>query len=137
MPAEAHAPAPWRHPVFHEMRQRIEELEEENRQLRDALVPVAWLPRAWRLSPAETRLVVALAQAEGPLTHNRARLAAGSIDRTPSEETMEVHVSRARTKLRPLGIQIINVRAVGLVISAEGRAIVRQGIEAVASGRLT
>lgn len=136
MRAEAHAPAPWRHPVFHEMRHKIEELEEENRQLREALVPTPCLPRAWRLTPAQTRMVVALAQAAGVLSRLRLGYAVGCFDRDPSDKTLAVHIARARTKLRPFGIEIRAIKGVGLIISPEGRVIVLQALDAVASGSL-
>lgn len=137
MRAESSPPVPWRHPVFHEMRLRIEELEEENRHLREVIVPTDHLPRAWRLTPAQTRLVVALARADGVLSRIRIGYAVGCYDRDPSDKTLAVHIARARSKLRPFRIEIQAIKGIGLLISADGRAIVLRALEAVASGRLT
>lgn len=137
MRVESHPPAPWRHPVFHELRQQITTLEEENRKLREALAPTATLPRAWGLTPAQTRLVVALARADGILSRIRIRYAVGCFDREPTDKTLEVHISRARAKLRPFGIEIRAFYGVGLMLSPQGRATVKEALDAVASGSLT
>lgn len=134
MPIRQDVPRPWRHPAFAEMRREMEELREENRQLRGLIAPVAWLPRSWRLTPAETRLVVALANTSGPLGRERARLVIGSMVREPGEQSLDVHISRARSKCRAFGVEIRTIRYVGLFLAPQGRQIVREALDAVAAG---
>lgn len=114
--------------------QRIAALEEEVRYLQDILRPHATLPASWNLTKAQTRLVVAIAQAQGCLTYVGVRQAVANIPDEVSDKTLEVHLFRARRKIRPFGVEIHTVRGIGLTMAPEGRAIVRQALAAVAAG---
>lgn len=113
---------------------RIRDLEEENRWLRERIAPSDMLPMHWGLSKAQTRLVVAVAQAPGCLKKDTVRLALGQIDRDVSDKVLEVQLVYARRLMAAVGVEILTVHGVGLTMSPESRAIVREALAAVRAG---
>ncbi|QGY05557.1 helix-turn-helix domain-containing protein [Methylobacterium mesophilicum SR1.6/6] len=83
-------------------------LLEQVRQLEEALAPAAILPRSWRLTSTEERLLCAL-RAVGPnvLHHERAMLALyGMLDEAPQQKILDVLVCKIRRKLMEAQAQI-------------------------------
>lgn len=118
-----------------QLRQRVADLEEENQYLRAIIAPVDVLPRAWKLSASGTRLVIALARAQGCLSRERVRLAASTFDRDFTDGSLEILLVRTRRALARQGIEIRAVRAVGLIMPPESRAIVLDALAAVTQAR--
>lgn len=114
-----------------QLRQRIELLEEENRQLRELLVPVETLPKIWGLSRSETRMVIAIARAKGCLSKDRIRIAIGAFRYDPGDKTLEVLLLRARRKLASFGVIIHTVHGVGLTMTPANRLIVLKALDAI------
>lgn len=83
-------------------RERLEELEEEVRQLRELLLPVFIPPEEWELTPAEVDVLRLLAT-RSFVTKD---IAAVAID--VDAKTLAVLISRLRRKVR--GIEIKNQR---------------------------
>ncbi|MBE7198377.1 MAG: helix-turn-helix domain-containing protein [Parafilimonas terrae] len=83
-------------------------LLEQVRQLEEALAPKAILPRTWRLTATEERLLRAL-RAVGPnvLHHERAMLALyGMLDEAPQQKILDVLICKIRRKLMEAQAQI-------------------------------
>lgn len=135
MPAEARLPEPWRHPAFHELRARIETLEEENRQLRAALKPELAFPRAWRLSRQQAAVLGCLYAKPGYHTLARLHVAILGADSENDPYHVRTLISLARPKLRAVGIEIVTVHCQGYALAPEGRAVVDEALAAIAAGR--
>lgn len=76
-------------------------LREHIRQLEEALAPTSILPRAWRLTATEERLLRAL-RAVGPnvLHHERAMLTLyGMLEDAPQQKILDVMICKIRRKL--------------------------------------
>jgi len=83
-------------------------LLEQVRQLEEALAPTSILPRTWRLTKTEERLLRAL-RAVGPnvLNHERAMLALyGMWDDAPEQKILDVLICKIRRKLMEEQAQI-------------------------------
>ncbi len=116
------------------LRGRIEELEEENRQLKDLLSPPVSFPIAWRLSPQECRLLSALFTHER-LSHDVARAALQSRSDTPCQSLVSANICHLRRKLKPMGIEIINIAWFGYAITQASRPIIRGALHETDSYR--
>ena len=81
------------------LRDRVEVLEEELRQLREAQQPVASFPISWRLTKTEENLLFILYSVTGWITRERLSelLYAASHDVQP--DSLQVYVCRLRRKL--------------------------------------
>lgn len=107
--------------------ERVELLEEENRQLRDAMrcTETARFPAKWNLSGAEKRVLTSLINAQGGF---RARevlfTAARRWESTGNNHLLEVIICRLRKKMKPLGVTIHTIRGEGYKIDADSKAIV-------------
>lgn len=76
-------------------------LREHVRQLEEALAPTAILPRSWRLTATEERLLRAV-RAVGPnvLHHERAMIILyGMLDDAPQQKILDVLICKLRRKL--------------------------------------
>jgi two-component system cell cycle response regulator CtrA len=107
--------------------ERVEFLEEENRQLRDAMrcTETARFPAKWNLSPGEKRVLTSLIGAQGGFRSNEVLFAAARRwDSTGSGNLVSVIVCRLRQKLKPFGITIHTVHGEGYKIDPESKAIV-------------
>lgn len=83
-------------------------LRETVRQLEEALAPTTILPRSWRLTSTEERLLRAV-RAVGPnvLHHERAMLALyGMIEDAPQQKILDVLICKVRQKLLHAQAQI-------------------------------
>lgn len=117
--------------VERQLRDRIEELEEELRQAKEAVWPSDKLPVEWKLQPATHKLVISLYKASGGyLSHDQLYHAV----RTYSEECdpkliVAQQVMRARQKLEPFGIEIKSRWGSGYELPVASRAIIKAAIE--------
>lgn len=101
---------------------RINELEAENAQLRDALGSSWESPLEWGLSRMETRFVGVLMRTK---VATRERLM-GSLwadaDEAPGGKIVDVMASKIRKKLRPHGLNIKNKSGVGFYLAETDKA---------------
>ena len=90
------------------LRERIEILEEENRQLREALMPTITFPLGWQLQPQARCLLSAVrAAAPGYLTWARAGIAVYGFDEPDhAKRILQQTLCRARHRLREIGVEI-------------------------------
>lgn len=98
------------------LRDRVDELEEANRQLIQAFMPMLAFPREWGLSRSEHRLLAALYQAPASTyVPNSALHVAISGLGAESDPLPIIRVSmvRLRKKLRPHGLTIETVWGLG------------------------
>ncbi len=90
-----------------QLRDRIEVLEEENRQLREQLVPAIALPKAWGMTGMEARLLLAIrAVSPNLLTRHRAMLALYGFEDGPTGNSLECFLTHARQKLTAAGVAV-------------------------------
>ena len=114
-----------------ELRERIDELEETVRQLRDELVPQKfrlWFPREWKLTTKEA-LVLAFVMARSPEMAKRESVLTncfGGVDDDPPDiKIVDVYIYKLRTKLKPLGIDIETVWGNGYAMSRRDADLLR------------
>lgn len=89
-------------------RVRIEELEEELRQMRESLAPPAiTFPMHWKLTPAQRRLLSAFIKTPF-LTHEQCAVALALNPVIDPDGLVKVQISKARRKIERMGLQIIN-----------------------------
>lgn len=106
---------------------RIDELEEEVRQLRNLLAPVRVFPSAWKLTRQESAFLSALMQRA---VNARALLAEAMRPSSSSdcrfegipEKQVDVIACRVRKKLAALEIKIETIRGLGFSLPARDRA---------------
>ncbi|GJD65146.1 helix-turn-helix domain-containing protein [Methylobacterium frigidaeris] len=116
------------------LRERVEELEEEVRQLRAMMSPRLHLPATWNLTPAMRRILSTLmARAPGIVTHDHLLEVCMSDQRRndpPSIETPKVQICKMRPKLAQLvpGATIETAWGEGYWISLESAALIREAI---------
>lgn len=118
------------------LRERIGELEEENRQLKAALKPSVCFPAAWKLWPREAKILAALYASPGLVTYESLRIAMVGIRGDAPENMVQVYMCRMRPKVAPFGIEFRVVRGAGLVLAPQSRAVITAAVAAVASGEL-
>lgn len=114
------------------LRDRIEELEEELRQLKDSLKPKSefytLFPRDWQLTKTQARYLGLLYKTPGMVTRERILTVANGPGHNLFEKTVDVHMYLLRKKLRPHGITIDVVRGVGFELSDQSRARVQRAM---------
>ena len=98
------------------LRERIGELEEENRQLREALKPSHAWPSAIRNAVDRAVLSMLLARSPNIVTHDR--LMAHSIPLDWESRTIRWVIWRLRKNLAPLDIEIKNILGEGYYLDA-------------------
>ena len=118
------------------LRERVGELEEENRQLKAALKPSICFPASWKLWPREAKLLAALYASPGCVSYESLRLAMVGTRGDAPENMVQVYMCRMRPKVAPLGIEFRVVRGTGVVLQPHSRPIVTAAVAAVASGEL-
>lgn len=114
---------------------RIEELEEEVRQLRKELVPDIHLPRRWGIHKVQSTVLLSLYSA--PDGHRRTSallLAMEHAGFKPSIDTLKVYISQLRAVLGPHGIEIKTDWGVGYHITPASRSLLTLAIEAARAG---
>lgn len=109
------------------MRERIEELEEECRQLREMLVPPVTFPYDLGLSKIENDILAfILARAPNVALKNRILYA---VWRDPDDaadlKTINVHICKIRRKLAPFGVAITVAWGEGYFLHSAAAAILR------------
>ncbi len=105
-----------------------EQLREEVRQLKEALAIIIAgeehpFPKSWRLDPMKTRLLRALLREKW--CSRQKLLIAMYFDREwplGPQKSLDVQISILRSRLKPLGVAIINHVREGYSISPEHRA---------------
>ena len=91
-----------------QLRDRIDELEEEVRQLRRQLLPVIALPTAWGLTRKEAQLLRALRAASPNIVgRERALLALYGFDDVPTDGVLNTFLSRLRRRLAESGVPVV------------------------------
>ncbi|MBY6243880.1 helix-turn-helix domain-containing protein [Methylosinus sp. Sm6] len=106
-----------------EVRERIETLEEENRQLRDMLKPPTTYPAEWRLTPQEADILSILA-ARAPNAISKTALYEAFTwdnDDPPDPKIIDVLVCKLRAKLKDLHIEIETIWGFGLRMGIASR----------------
>jgi two-component system cell cycle response regulator CtrA len=110
--------------AFERQRERIEELEEENRQLREQLVPALAFPRELRLTPSEHR-VLAFLYARAPAIMSKERIHTAIFDRendAPEVKIIDVFICKIRVKLARCGVDVLTTWGTGYSLPLEGKA---------------
>ena len=113
------------------LRERVDVLEEEVRQLRDAFEPSAPMPEAWKLTRTEARLLHILARRRGGyLTKERILTALYGLEPDVEIKIVDVYVCKLRRKLARAGsaVEIRTFYGDGFGLSAEGLAAFRREI---------
>lgn len=112
------------------MRDRIETLEEENRQLREMMRPVLQFVPEWRLSEQQSRLLAMIYNRQ--LANYEQIVVAFDIQRRADGNDDQNHVKVVahylRKKLKPHGIKFNTVWGVGYAADSENKARIRAGI---------
>lgn len=107
------------------LRTRIEELEEEIRQLKAAFAPKVGFPLSWKLDERETAILSALFHTKGSyITSEALLLLLVRYDDDADEGTIRTWVGRLRRKVEPLGVTIVTRHQQGYALETAGRAIV-------------
>jgi DNA-binding response OmpR family regulator len=132
-----------RHEIFgnHGLRDRIEILEEENRQLKATIakltgVDIAQVARlAFDLTEAES-LIFALLVHCGIATYSQIQSAIYNIDKLDTindvGESIRSHIKRIRKKLRPVGLNFSTIYSFGFEMDDVCRAKARGILERAA-----
>lgn len=103
-------------------RDTIDELRETVRQLEESMCPVRLLPREWRLTGAEERLLSALAASRADyLSKDRLLTAMNGIDCETDVKIVDVFIFKLRKKLPP-EIEIETIWGRGYALTPAGRA---------------
>ena len=114
-------------------RVRIEELEEELRQTKESLLAAPVLfPAEWKLTPAQNRLLSAFAKTPF-LTHEKCFLALALNHEVEADNLVKVQIVKARKKIEPLGMKIINRWGEGYEMPEDSVAMLRMALTQVAS----
>lgn len=124
-----------------ELRERIDELEETIRQLRDELVPQEswlWFPREWKMTPTQAK-VLAFIMARSPGMAKREALLTNCFsviggDDLPEIKIVDVVICQLRKRMAPLAIDIRTVWGNGYEISKRDAEFLRQICEAEMRG---
>ncbi|MCJ2020563.1 winged helix-turn-helix domain-containing protein [Methylobacterium sp. E-065] len=111
------------------LRIRIEELEEEIRQLKAAFSPKVGFPASWRLDAPESAILSALFHTKGSyVTPEALLLLLVRPDDDADESTTRAWLGRLRRKVEPRGIAITTRHTQGYQLEAAGRAIVADAL---------
>lgn len=113
--------------------EQIERLEEENRQLRELLLPPLTFPIEWGLSPQQARLLAAIYGCDGLAPWERLRTALIGSTADHSERYEQQILVFVRRKLRRYGVQIVTKHCYGVTMPSESRAIVRDAVRAASA----
>ncbi len=113
------------------LRDRVEELEETVRQLREVLGADGFaFPPSWKLSPQETALLRSLYKStDGFRTHDQLAYA---IQRKEivSQDHLKTVEHYVRKKVKPLGIEIATVWGKGVRLTGDSKAIIDRALAA-------
>jgi len=112
------------------LRERIETLEEENRQLREVMRPKMQFAAEWHLSRQQSQFL-ALIYSRTLVTYDQIIVAFDiktQDDGNDSQNHIKVVASNVRKKLAPFGIEFHTVYGVGYAADSENKARIRAGI---------
>lgn len=128
--------------MIRDQRERIDELEETLRQIRDAEaeqrrvnvshVPQMIFPREWKLTPALSRFLAAMVSAPaGFISYDNAATALISYahDTENAKNIVATQTCRLRALLRPMGVEIKTLHGSGFELTPLSRAIVKQAMD--------
>jgi DNA-binding response OmpR family regulator len=120
--------------IIRRQQERIDELEETIRQMREAeKSSTTVLPAEWKLSPAQHRALVALYRAPaGFLTHEamfQALRRSVGFDPANAANLVRKNVSDMRHRLAPFGIEIVLQWGRGYELTPASRAVVKTAID--------
>lgn len=105
------------------LREKVDELTEENRQLREAMYgPLP--PLRHLLTPSEGRLLSGLYRASGVATREALCIAISDDMGECHHKVLDVLICKIRKKLAPHGVEIQTVRNVGFELVSSSRAII-------------
>ena len=111
------------------LRDRVGYLEEENRQLREALEPAVALPVDWKLTKTEARVLLALHRVrQGYMNRERLLVALYGLEVDVEPKIVDVMVCKIRRKLRTAGVTI-PIRT----FHGDGFGLTREGHTALAA----
>lgn len=111
------------------LRIRIEELEEEIRQLKAAFAPKVGFPLSWKLEDREGAILSALFHCGGSyVTPEALLLLLVRYDDDADERTTRTWVGRIRRKVEPFGVTIVTRPLQGYALDAAGRAVVAEAL---------
>jgi DNA-binding winged helix-turn-helix (wHTH) protein len=114
------------------MRDRIDLLEEENRQLREASEALISFPRSWGLTKMEARFVSALMRSKtGALSKEALMTALYGLEPDVEEKIIDVWACKLRKKFSAIGVAV-DIRTVwgqGYTLTAEDRATLKAALE--------
>lgn len=111
------------------LRDRLDYLEEENRQLREALEPAVALPVDWKLTKTEARALLALHRVrQGYMNRERLLVALYGMEIDVEPKIIDVLVCKIRRKLKDAGA-IIPIRT----FHGDGFGLTREGHAALAA----
>lgn len=95
-------------PAEAKLREQVDILQEENRQLREALAPeIVHIPVAWRLTPCEQRVFRCLTT-QDIVPHGLIMMAlyADRPGDPPAAKIIQAFICKLRAKLKPHGVMI-------------------------------
>lgn len=121
------------------LRERVDVLEEEVRQLHDAFEPSAPMPEAWKLTKTEARLLHVLARTRGGyLTKERILTALYGLEPDVEIKIVDIYVCKLRRKLARAGsaVEIRTFYGDGFGLTAEAHAAFRREIAPGADARV-
>lgn len=114
--------------IIRTLRERVEELEEEVRQLRDILAPRCEFPEEWRLTRSEAAMLAIFAGSVSVVTKSTIALARVQAWKSDgySSNLPAVIICNLRKKLRNTPVQILTVWGIGWQTTPEGREYLRK-----------
>ncbi len=105
------------------LRTRIDELEEEIRQLKAAFAPKVGFPLSWRLDERESAILSALFHCKGSFVTNEAiLLLIAGFDEDVGDADVRAWLGRLRRKVDARGVAIVTRHSQGYALDADGRA---------------
>ncbi|MGX9980323.1 winged helix-turn-helix domain-containing protein [Methylobacterium fujisawaense] len=111
------------------LRIRIEELEEEIRQLKAAFAPKVGFPLSWKLDDRESAILSALFHCKGSFVTNEAiLLQIAGFDEDVGDADVRNWVGRLRRKVDTRGIVIVTRPNQGYALDAGGRACIAEAL---------
>ena len=112
------------------LREKIDLLEEQIRQLRKTLIPRILFPLEWQLNRGESGTLASLYTApDGFRSTETLRAASDLFGHGSGAQIVGVRIYTLRAKLRPFGIQIETRFAEGYQLSLTNRLLIKDAIE--------
>jgi DNA-binding response OmpR family regulator len=113
-----------------ELKDRVDTLEEEIRQIRKALMPRLLFPLAWNLNRGETAVLACLYTSPDGFRSNEILRATAILSMDANGANVApVRIYNLRKKLGPLGVVITNRPGEGYVLPAQSREIIKAALK--------